>query len=384
LPEHDERAFDEPATQKLHPLTELLRHFYTAAEWLFGLVCLIGGLAFLSALPIVQFLSLGYLLESGARVARSGRMRDGFIGVRTAARLGGIVVASWLLILPVRLLADLAQSAEIIDPGSPRAAMWRSGVWVLAGATLVHIVFAVARGGKLRYFLWPFNFISLLVQLVRGGLYTRSRDAVWDTVVALRLPYYFWLGVRGFAAAFVWLALPVTLLALGRMKAPIAPLIGFIGAFWLALVLIYLPFLQLRMAMRNRFAVAFHWCAVRRAYKRAPWAFAIAFFITLLFAVPLYLFKIEAAPKEAAWLPGLFFIAFIWPARLLTGWALGRSRKRRQPRHWFFRITGRIPFVPLAAIYVLIVFFTQYTSWNGVWSLYEQHAFLLPVPFIGG
>ncbi len=103
--------------------------------------------------------------------------------------------------------------------------------------------------------------------------------------------------------------------------------------------------------------------------------------MTLLFALPLYLFKIEIVPEEAAWLPGLIFIAFIFPARLLTGWSMGRAAKRRVPRHWFFRWTGRLPLIPAAGFYVVIVFFTQYTSWNGVWSLYEQHAFLLPVPF---
>ena len=39
--------------------------------------------------------------------------------------------------------------------------------------------------------------------------------------------------------------------------------------------------------------------------------------------------------------------------------------------------------LPVAAFYVLIVFFSQFTAWRGVWSLYEQHAFLLPVPFLG-
>ncbi len=104
--------------------------------------------------------------------------------------------------------------------------------------------------------------------------------------------------------------------------------------------------------------------------------------MTLLFALPLYLLKIEMVPREATWLPGLVFIAFIFPARLLTGWALGRAGRRPQPRHWFFRWTGRLPLLPAAALYVLVVFFTQYTSWNGGWSLYEQHAFLLPVPFL--
>ncbi len=88
-------------------------------------------------------------------------------------------------------------------------------------------------------------------------------------------------------------------------------------------------------------------------------------------------------PRDAAWMVSLFFIAFIYPARLLTGWALGRSGRRATPRHWFFRWTGRLPFLPVALLYVLIVFFTQYTSWNGAWSLYEQHAFLVPVPFFG-
>ena len=63
--------------------------------------------------------------------------------------------------------------------------------------------------------------------------------------------------------------------------------------------------------------------------------------------------------------------------------ALGRADRRPTPRHWFFRWTGRLPLLPVALFYVLVVFFTQYTSWNGVWSLYEQHAFLAPVPFFG-
>src|SRR5205807_9479757 len=123
--------------------------------------------------------------------------------------------------------------------------------------------------------------------------------------------------------------------------------------------------------------------AVRAAFCRAPWAFAVAFVATLLFALPLYLLKIEIVAREAAWLPSLVFIVFIFPARLLTGWALARAARRPAPRHWFFRWTARLPLVPAAAFYVLVVFFTQYTSWNGVWGLYEQHAVLLPIPFFG-
>src|SRR5262249_2432434 len=158
---------------------------------------------------------------------------------------------------------------------------------------------------------------------------------------------------------------------------------GFLGVLWLGVVLLYLPFLQMRLAMTNRLAGAFELGAVRADFRRAPWAFTFAFVITLLTALPLYLLKIEMVPREAAWLPSLFFVAFIFPARLLTGWAMGRAQRREQPRHWFFRWTGRLPVVPAVAFYVLVVYFTQFTSWNGVWSLYEQHAFLVPVPFFG-
>ncbi|HEY7153610.1 MAG TPA: hypothetical protein VH575_06605 [Gemmataceae bacterium] len=352
-------------------------------EWLFGVVVLMVGLAVLAALPVLQFLSLGYLLESSGRVARTGRLRDGFIGVRLAARLGGIVLGSWLMLLPVRLVADLAYSAQIIDPGGGRAAGWRIGLFVLIGLTALHIGMACARGGRLRYFFWPFNFIWVLLRLLRGGYYAEARDAVWDTTMSLRLPYYFSLGFRGFVGALTWLALPVTLMALGRLGTPGAALLGLLGALLLGLVLLYLPFLQTRLARVNRLSAIFDLPATRAEFRRAPWAFAFAFVVTLLFALPLYLLKIEMVPREAAWLPSLVFLAFIFPARLLTGWALGRAVHRKTPRHWFFRWTGRLAFLPAASFYVTIVFFTQYTSWNGVWSLYEQHAFLVPVPFFG-
>lgn len=355
----------------------------SALEWLFGFASLFLFLAVLAALPLLQFLSLGYLLEAGGRVARTGKLRNGFIGVRMAARLGGMVAASWLLLLPVRFVADMARAAEIIDPAGRVAAVWRFFLFVLIGLTFVHIVAASARGGKLRYFVWPFNVVWLILRIFRGGYYTEARDAVWNTVMSLRLPYYFWLGFRGFIGAFAWLVLPITLLALGRLHFGVAPLLGFVGAFLLAVVLLYLPFLQMRMAAVNRLSAVFDLRAARAAYCRAPWAFALAFVLTLAFALPLYLLKIQIVPRDAAWLPSLVFIVFIYPARLLTGWALARAARRPAPRHWFFRWTGRLPLLPVALFYVLIVFFTQYTSWNGVWSLYEQHAFLVPVPFFG-
>jgi hypothetical protein len=381
--------FAQPVIPTMRPVqrpwpVRVARGVGSAVEWLFGVSVLFVGLATLSAIPVLQLLTLGYVLESAAQVARSGRLREAFIGVRTAARLGGVVVCAWLFLLPVRVVSDLAHSAAIIDPDGRTARNWRVGLIVLISFTFAHVLLAAARGGKVRYFLWPFNFVWFISRLVRGGYYAEARDAVWDAVTGLRLPYYFWLGARGFAAAFIWLALPVSLMAARQIGGPVANLCGVIGGIQLAVLLLYLPFLQLRLAIENRFAAAFDIKPVRQAFAKAPFAFAVSLVVSLAFALSLYLLKIETVPSEAAWLPGLVFLAFIAPARILTGWAYSRAAKRSAPRHWFWRWTARLPLLPAAVAYVLVVFVTQYTSWNGVWSLYEQHAFLLPVPFVCG
>jgi hypothetical protein len=123
---------------------------------------------------------------------------------------------------------------------------------------------------------------------------------------------------------------------------------------------------------------------VRQLFVRAPIAFVFSLLVTLALALPLYSLKIELIPREAEWLPSLLFVASIWPARLAVGWAVARGRKRERPRHFVFRWFSRLSMLPVVLIYVVIVYFTQYLSWHGVWSLYEQHAFLLPVPFWGG
>jgi hypothetical protein len=65
----------------------------------------------------------------------------------------------------------------------------------------------------------------------------------------------------------------------------------------------------------------------------------------------------------------------------VVGWAYARPTRRDAPRHWLFRWVGRLLILAAVAFYVLIVFFSQHVGWHGVSTLYEQHAFLLPVPF---
>lgn len=405
------------------------RIFGSVATWLFGLVSLLGCLAALAAIPLLQFVSLGYLLEASGRVARSGRMRDGFIDFPKFARIGSMVAGAWLMLLPLRFLADLSRSAYLIDPTGPHARATRLALIVCTVLVVGHVLLAWYSGGKLRHFFWPllapFQLAARLVLgrllqpilkrmvaavwpaladdlfalrpltdwfppaiawagMRRGRMYSETRDAVWDFVVGLRLPYYFWLGLRGFAGALAWLFLPVLLLMCGTAtQNPAAVLVGWFGALLLAFVLLYLPFLQANLAAENRFTAMFEWAEIRRQFLRAPLAFWMALAVTCLFALPLYLLKIEATPREVTWLPSLFFVVFIYPARLITGWALGRARKHDKPRFFLFRWMARLAAVPVVLYYVLVVFFTQYTSWSGPVSLFEQHAFLLPAPFFG-
>jgi hypothetical protein len=351
----------------------------SACEWLFGAIALVLGLSVLSAVPVLQLLAFGYLLEASGRVARTGRLRAGFVGCRKAAKVGRMVIGSTLMMLPLWFASSMAADAAIVDPGGPVARGWRVGLMALTAVLFCHIALACARGGKVRYFLWPFpNPFWLAKRLRQGGAYQAARDGTWEFVAGLRLPYYFRLGLLGFLGTMAWLVVPVTLLAAGRR----APVLGFLGALLLAVVAPALLFLQMRFAVENRLGALFEFRAVRRCFQRAPWAFAAAFVTSAVFAVPLYLLKIEMIPRETAWLPALVFLAFIFPARLLAGWAYSRSLRRETPRHWFLRWTGRLILVPIAVAYVFIVFITQFTAWHGFWSLYEQHAFLLPVPFV--
>ncbi|QDU31580.1 hypothetical protein ETAA8_67400 [Anatilimnocola aggregata] len=396
--------------------------------WLFGLASLIGCLAAVSVVPLLQFASLGYLLEASGRVTRSGKLRDGFIDIRRFARIGSLVAGTWIMLLPIRFIAGLTRDAEAI-PGNPAAPVWRIALTICTVLMVGHILLAWYSGGKLRHFFWPllapfqlgqrllnsglvapamrrllkpwwptlyedlftplpwtswFPPAILWAGLWRGRMYVEARDAVWDFVVGLQLPHYFWLGLRGFIGALLWLAIPITMLTAGTAQPkPVAILVGWAGALLLAAVLLYLPFLQAHFAAENRFSAMFAWREVRQQFRRAPLIFWFSLLATLAFALPLYLLKIEPPPRPLLWTLSVFFILFIYPARLFTGWALGYARRREKPSWFILRLCSRFAAIPVVLLFVLIVFFTQYTSWNGVASLFEQHAFLVPVPFLG-
>ena len=235
-------------------LRRAARAIGSLVEWLFGVLSLVLGLSMLAALPVVQFLSLGYFLESSARVARSGRIRDGFVGVRKAARVGGVTAGIWLSLVPTWFAGSYARSAELINPGGGSAIFWRTAFVAVTVLAMLHIGVSCLRGGRLRYFLWPFGHPFWIVRRLRGGgLYREARDGLWDFAGSLRIPYYFRLGLVGFLGTLAWLAIPGLLIA----ATGVAPLLAPIGMLLLAIVVPFLPFLQVRYAVEGRASALF-------------------------------------------------------------------------------------------------------------------------------
>jgi len=371
-----------PASAAPQEKRGLLAWVASVLDWLFGFVALVALLAACSVIPVLNFLSLGYLLHVSGTVARTGRLRDGFIGVRKASAIGSVAAGVWLVVWPARLAAAFWRDAELVAPGSNVARGWYAVLVGVTVVTLLHLLWAGIRGGRLWHFLWPqpLRFLRWLREPVKSG---KLQDMLTNYVLGLRLPFYFWLGMRGFTGALVWLILPVgILMAATRLPVGGSLLLSLPGGLLLLFVAVHLPFLQARLAESGRFKAIFELREVRRQFLRAPLAFWLALLTTLLLAVPLYLLKIELTPQELAWLPSVLFVLFIFPARILTGWAVGRARRRDAPRHWFPRWVARLGILPVALAYVLVVYFTPYLSWNGVLSLLEQHAFLVPAPLM--
>lgn len=351
---------------------------------LLGFAGIIVSLAVVSAIPFLNLLSLGYLLEASARVGKSGRLRDGFIGIARFAAGARIILACWIWILPIRLIDSFRRDAELIAPGSDRVVSLRITLVILTLLIGAHLIRACLRGGKWRHFIWPapIRFLRELAgDIDTAPLRARVRSFCCD----LNLIHFFRLGALGFAGAFLWLLPPVIvlLLAANIPNPGLATLISLAGSLFLGVVVLYLPFLQTRFAMTGAFREFFSLAATRERFTRAPLAFWFALFITLLFALPLYLLKIELTPNEVAWLPNLVFVLFIFPARLLLGWALSRAERHPARRFWLSRWTARFAAIPVVATYAFVVWLSQYLSWHGSLSLLEQHAFLVPAPLLG-
>jgi len=354
----------------------------------FSLASLVALLAVLTAIPLLQLIAFGYLLRVAGGLAEGATIRQSLPHLRQAGQIGLAALAVFFAALPTQLLAHWESVAYLIDPGSGQATAMRVLAIASAWLATAYLLWAWVRGGRLKHYLWP-QPKRMFREAWRLRTWKSAPDRLWDFTMSLQLPHYFWIGLRGAIGTLVWL-IPamIIVLAFREGETGLAGLIGFFSLVLLGLGLLYLPMLQAHFAAENRFSALFEVREIRRMFRRAPWAWLMAMIVALLITpIPLYLLKIEATQREVMWLPCLVFVAFILPARISTGLALRRARRRPDPSGWWPRLSRwfvRFTMLVVVATYLLFVYVSQYTSWDGLATWVQQHAILIPVPFFDG
>lgn len=327
------------------------------------------------------------MLEVSARITRGQPLRSCFPGTDLAGRLVMILICVSVSWLPVWFLTDMAYTAELVEQGGAAARRLRFFARVISVLWIVWIFWAIFRGAKLRHFFWPAPLLAIRC-VFSPAVWRDAEDKLWEFVRAVQLPRLLWLGMMASIGALVWLVLPSSCIAIGLLGSGNAGtgLVGLIGAVGMWWVLLHLPFLQIHMAAQGRLISVFDVRYARRAFRRSPWSLCLATWVTFVFAVPLYLLRIELIPAELWWILSFFFVILMFPAKLCTAWALRRSNFHNPGNatsvvHWFWRYCAWLPQIAVVLAYLGILYLAKFALWEGTASIYLQHAFLPPVPF---
>ncbi len=353
------------------------------ARTLFGLASLTLLLAISAAVPIINFWTLGYLLDVTGRIGRQRHLRAAFPLLGLAPLFGAIVLGTWLCVLPLRLLAGAAADAALIDPGGPVARRWHFALMIASWAMIVHLVLALARGGSLSCFVRPIkNGRWLWARWRDRDYWERASTAIDQFVAGLNVRKYFSIGWRGFVGSFAWLFIPTAMYAtLQNPDKPGQVIITILGGVMLLLTLLWVPLLQAHFAAQNRLSAFKELKTVRELFRRAPFAWTFAIVLTYLLALPLYVVKAFSPPQDAMWFITIIFGVSIYPAQVAIGWAYQRSQRRPDRAWWVWRSLCKPVLIGLVAVYVFLLFFTPVIAEHGRRVLFEHHALLLPSAF---
>ncbi len=398
VPQSESRDAPAPIVQSDPSPEKRPGRFRRALAWmrwtisgLFCLASLAALLAVLTAIPILQLIAFGYLLDVAGRLVTGEKFRNSLPNLQRAGMIGLAVVAVFVASLPTQLLVHWESVAQLIDPGSAQAGVLRLLAIMSSLFATLYLLWAWARGGQLRHYLWP-QPLRFVAECWRWSTWKEVPDRLWEFTVSLELPRLFWLGARGAVATLIWLIPGMIIIAANRSgETGLAGLVGGLSLIAMGFALLYLPMLQAHFAAENRFSAMFEVRTIRQHFKAAPWAWFAAMLLGLVvLPVPLYLLKVEATPREVAWLPCIVFVAFILPARIVEGLALRRARRKISEggasSRWstLSRWTVRLLMLSVVGTYLAFLTVSQFTSWDGLPTWVEQHAILFPRPFIGG
>lgn len=364
-----------------------MRSLLWIARLVSGLVCLVLALSVLAAVPGLNLLALGYLVDAQRRIAVSGRLRDGVPLLELSPRLGVICSFVLLFLLPIRILATQTNAALIIRSGSP---VTSDGMLltlrVLQWLVLLHVLLSIARGGSVTSFLTPHQNLRWLVSLLQHSEERAQLSRRIRGVLQILQPRRHWLlGFRAAVGAFCWLLIPTGLLVMfsepGRINGR-AGLLSLAGGLLMMPVAAWLPMLQVHQGVTGRFRSIFSIAAARRVIRHAPFSWLITTVLLLyVMSFPLYLTKIRLLPTDAFLILTPFFITLTYPTRALVAWAYHRGHRLPHPAAAIWRWTARILMLPLLAGYSLILFLTPTVSELGRAAPLENHAFLSPIPY---
>ena len=349
---------------------------------LFGIVSLMIVLAILAAIPIVNLLALGYLLQAEGEVARSGKITRAFPMLNQARLIGGCLLGIFLCLLPLRYLGDFTSDAKLVDPDSGLTRFLQILTSLAAVGVFLHLLGALAAGGRLIRFFRPIKNVRTLHSEFRSRTFFSDRSrAVSVFVRSLQLRKTFLLGFWGALGILVWTLIPTGLYAVA--DAPQGPqiLITLAGGVLLTLVCSWVPVLQAGYACEERLSQYTQLKRARQLFRRTPLLWTLALLLGYAMSIVLYLFKIVAPPQDALWLLTTVFIAIIYPARIYIGWVYSRSsRKMDEPWRiwrWFWSLVS----FAISGFYVFLLFFTRNIGANGKLVLFEQPLLLIPSPF---
>jgi hypothetical protein len=224
---------------------------------------------------------------------------------------------------------------------------------------------------------------AIVIERIRTRrLWNDAADGLWDFSQSIPLLRLFVLGAAGFLGTMVWLILP-TFAMIGGTSRPTggAALLSTLGVVSTTIVFCVLLVTQAEYASSGKIRDLFAIKKVFLRIRQAPIWHLLATLMTLILALPLFLLKIEEIPVELRPLLSIVFIATGWLSRIALGWANARASRANRPRRLWWALPVSSLMIPLAFVFVVVLFFTRYVSWHGAWSLIENPVFLLPAPF---
>lgn len=335
-----------------------------------------------AALPVGNWYVLGWLLEGQSRIAR--RRGSIVLWAKAGARLGSIVLGSACWLAPVALLASIAADAQAAAPGTIATwSLWGSLIVLGVVAALV-LWIALLRGGRLAWFFRPWSNARWLRAQFAA---TAGNEPLGQTViVGLRQAAILERTASGMAAYLgvaAWLCIPVTLLTFRPDdQRPASSLARLAGGIALAAALGWAPLLQALFADQKHPRALLAVGAARRLFRQAPIAWTIAIASGYALSIPYYFYllhlKLRLPPHDGRWDLSLIILLGMLPARLLAGWAHGRSLRQGEAHKavvWGCRI---VLWAGLAA-FVWMLAQTPQLLEHGARSLYEHHSLVTPL-----